>query len=225
MTQDQLEKRTIILAFTTALVLTMMAVWFIIGPFGAAIAAEDNRITTTSSQDMVMDRVDVKVDEMAPDFSLPMYPAGTFKLSDHRGETVVLYFYPGDDTPVCTKQALEFRQSMDDFRAANAVVVGVSADSYDSHEAFAKKHGLPMPLLVDEGGAVREMFGMPNDAEEVQGRITYIIDGEGKVRHTILEEEDMPRHVTEALEWAERLGQERPSAVTTSERSMDWRGE
>jgi peroxiredoxin Q/BCP len=208
MTQNQLEKRTIVLAFTTALVLTLMAVWFIIGPMGSAFAAETPRMEPQAVSDDAesnMDRVDVEVGEAAPDFSLPAYPKGTFTLSEHLGETVILYFYPGDDTPVCTKQALEFRESMDDFKAANAVVVGVSADSYDSHEAFAKKHGLPMPLLVDEGGAVREMYGMPDGSDEVQGRITYIIDRDGIVRHTILEEEDMPRHVTEALEVAQEL--------------------
>jgi peroxiredoxin Q/BCP len=222
MMQDQLERRTIVLAFTTALVLTMMAAWFIVGPFGSAIAAEGScgdgggpaatksssamkPALTSGDEQLTMERSDVKVGEAAPDFSLPMYPKGTFTLSEHLGETVVLYFYPGDDTPVCTRQAVAFRDLIDDFEAAGAKIYGVSADSYESHAAFAKKYNLPFPLMVDDGGAVREMYGQPDGADEVQGRITYIIDRDGIVRHTIQEEEDMPRHVTEALEWAQKL--------------------
>ncbi len=94
-----------------------------------------------------------QVGEQAPDFELPGTD-GTFRLSEHRGERVVLLFYPGDNTPVCTKQFCSYRDRADDFASLNATVVGISAQDLDSHEAFVAKNSLNVPLLADVGGEV-----------------------------------------------------------------------
>src|SRR5947209_12488670 len=100
-----------------------------------------------------------RVGEPAPDFELPGTD-GTFKLSEHRGERVVLLFYPGDRTTVCTKQFCSYRDRTDDFSALNATVVGISAQDLASHEDFRDKHGLTVPLLADVGGEVAKRYSV-----------------------------------------------------------------
>ena len=121
-----------------------------------------------------------QVGEQAPDFELPGTD-GTFRLSEHRGERVVLLFYPGDNTPVCTKQFCSYRDRAEDFAALNATVVGISAQDLDSHEAFAAKHSLNVPLLAD----VDKRGGRHTDAAGALGvkRAVIVIDEEGIVRH------------------------------------------
>jgi peroxiredoxin Q/BCP len=94
----------------------------------------------------------------APDFELEGTD-GSFRLSDHRGERVVLLFYPGDNTPVCTKQFQSYRDRADAFEELDAVLVGISSQGLDSHERFAEKHGLNVPLLADEDGSVAKAYG------------------------------------------------------------------
>ncbi len=120
-----------------------------------------------------------QVGEQAPDFELPGTD-GPFKLSDHRGERVVLLFYPGDNTPVCTKQFCSYRDRPDDFAALNATVVGISQQDLDSHEAFAAKHSLNVPLLADVDKEVAGMY----DAAGALGvkRAVIVIDEDGVVR-------------------------------------------
>src|SRR5918999_3343083 len=98
------------------------------------------------------------VGDPAPDFELDGID-GRFRLSDHRGERVVLLFYPGDMTPVCTKQFSSYRDAADAVAALHAVVVGISSQTLESHRAFAAEHGLTVPLLADEGGAVAKRYG------------------------------------------------------------------
>ena len=121
-----------------------------------------------------------QVGEQAPDFELPGTD-GTFKLSEHRGERVVLLFYPGDNTPVCTKQFCSYRDRPDDFAALNATVVGISQQDLDSHEAFTSKHALNVPLLADVDKAVAGKY----DAAGALGvkRAVILIDEQGIVRH------------------------------------------
>jgi len=198
------------------LAVVALTILSLLGPGWLAHAADKElKIMNTPQANAADSRLDVKVGDKAPDFTLPMYPGNAdFTLSDHLGrDTVVLYFYPGDDTPVCTKQAQLFRDHLADFEAAGAKIYGVSADSLDSHKAFALKYGLPFPLLADTDGRVRELFGMPDGQRDIQGRATYIIDGDGVVRHTILEADDMPRHVTEALDWVQRLATPRTASA------------
>src|ERR1700682_5850595 len=99
-----------------------------------------------------------QVGEQAPDFELPG-TAGPFRLSDHRGERVVLLFYPGDNTVVCTKQFCSYRDRADDFAALNATVLGISSQALASHEGFIAKHGLTSPLLADVDRKVARAYG------------------------------------------------------------------
>jgi len=121
----------------------------------------------------------------APDFTLPNDQGGEVTLSELRGRMVVLYFYPKDDTPGCTVQACDFRDSLSDFEGLDAVVLGVSADSVESHQAFRRKYGLNFPLLADEGHEMLEAYGVwkphPIYGMNIE-RSTFLIDGEGIVR-------------------------------------------
>lgn len=97
--------------------------------------------------------------DAAPDFQLPDQDGTIHRLADYAGRIVVLYFYPRDDTPGCTKQACSFRDTLEEIGAEGAVILGVSVDSAESHRQFRKKHGLNFPLLVDEGAAVASVYG------------------------------------------------------------------
>src|SRR5689334_24054785 len=143
----------------------------------------------------------VQVGDMAPDFVLPTQTGETVRLSDFRGKTgVVLYFYPKDDTPGCTAEACTFRDSYDVFKEAGAEVIGVSSDSAESHSNFAQKHRLPFILASDQKGEVRKRYGVPATFGLLPGRVTYVIDKEGKVRH-IFSSQFMPqKHINEALQ-------------------------
>jgi peroxiredoxin Q/BCP len=124
------------------------------------------------------------VGDQAPDFELDGTD-GRFKLSEHRGETVVLLFYPGDDTAVCTRQFCSYRDRADDLGALDATVVGISAQSVDSHESFTRKYGLNVPLLADEGFAVAKTYGAMRGPIDAIGtkRAVVIVDSDGIVRH------------------------------------------
>jgi peroxiredoxin Q/BCP len=141
----------------------------------------------------------VKVGAQAPEFALPDADGKPVRLADLRGKPVVLYFYPKDDTPGCTKEACSFRDQYQDFQDAGAVVVGVSSDSSESHRKFAQKHKLPFTLLSDAGGKVRKLYGVPATLGLLPGRVTFVIDGEGVVRHVFNSQLAATRHVEEAL--------------------------
>src|ERR1700693_1028590 len=122
-----------------------------------------------------------QVGEQAPDFEL----AGTdgpFRLSEHRGERVVLLFYPGDETPVCTKQFCSYRDRAEDFGSLNATVVGISAQDLDSHERFIAKHGLNVPLLADVEHEVAKAYSTFSSRFGTK-RAVVVIDEQGIVRH------------------------------------------
>jgi peroxiredoxin Q/BCP len=156
--------------------------------------------------------LNLRVGDKAPDFTLPMFPEGEFTLSDLAGKrTVVLYFYPMDDTPGCTAQACSFRDLHEEFGKYNATILGVSADSLESHKAFTEKYSLPFSLLVDEESKLRHLFGMPNPDMELRARVTYIIDKHGVVRHIVNvgeEKVDVEVHIQESLDWAKKLAAE-----------------
>ena len=111
-----------------------------------------------------------------------------------------LYFYPKDETPGCTAEACSFRDSYEVFREAGAEVVGVSSDSTSSHDRFATRHRLPFTLLSDEGGRVRKRYGVRPTLGILPGRVTYVIDGSGVVRHVFSSQTGVQRHVQEALD-------------------------
>ena len=122
-----------------------------------------------------------EVGEQAPDFELPGTD-GTFRLSDHRGERVVLLFYPGDNTMVCTKQFCSYRDRPDEFAALNATVVGISSQDLASHQAFTAKHGLTVPLLADVDKQVAKAYDAFSSRLGVK-RAVIVIDEGGIVRY------------------------------------------
>lgn len=121
-----------------------------------------------------------QVGEPAPDFELEGTD-GAFRLSDHRGERVVLLFYPGDNTPVCTRQFCSYRDRPQEFAALGATVVGISAQDIDSHRSFIAKNDLTVPLLADPDGAVANAYGARNRLGTK--RAVIVIDEQGIVRH------------------------------------------
>jgi peroxiredoxin Q/BCP len=122
-----------------------------------------------------------RVGEQAPDFELPG-TAGTFRLSDHRGERVVLLFYPGDRTPVCTKQFCSYRDRAEDFASLGATVVGISAQDVQSHEDFIAKNSLTVALLADTDEKVAQAYGAFSPRLGTK-RAAIVIDEQGVVRH------------------------------------------
>lgn len=111
---------------------------------------------------------------------------------------VVLYFYPKDNTPGCTAEAKAFRDGHEVFREMGAEVIGVSSDSVDSHRDFASKCALPFTILSDSGGRVRKLYGVPSSMGLFPGRVTYVIDRAGVVRHIFSSQMNPARHVDEA---------------------------
>jgi peroxiredoxin Q/BCP len=114
------------------------------------------------------------------------------------GKALVLFFYPKDDTPGCTMEACAFRDSYDEFQEFGAEVWGVSGDDAASHRRFASRHQLPFPLLVDAGNSLRKAFGVPSVLGLLPGRVTYVIDGQGVIRHVFNNLLDGPAHRREA---------------------------
>jgi len=140
------------------------------------------------------------VGQPAPDFTLPTGDGGEFRLSDLRGwRAVVLYFYPKDETLGCTAEACAFRDSYDVFAKAGAEVVGVSGDSVDAHRAFAAHHRLPFVLVSDRDGELRKRYGVSHWLGILGGRVTFVIDRDGVVRHVFDSQLQATRHVNEAL--------------------------
>ena len=130
---------------------------------------------------------DLKVGDRAPDFSLPSGAGQTITLKSLRGKQVVLYFYPKDDTPGCTKEACSFRDEITQIEKAHAVVLGISTDGLASHQKFSKKYGLPFALLSDESLVVAKAYGVYKQ-KSLYGRTywgiersTFVIDKTGKL--------------------------------------------
>jgi thioredoxin-dependent peroxiredoxin len=142
----------------------------------------------------------LRVGEPSPDFSLPSSTGEMVRLSDFRGKSaVVLFFYPKDNSPACTMEACSFRDSHEAFREAGAEVIGISADSEESHRGFAERFRLPYLLLADTDGAVRARYGVPRTFGLFPGRVSYLIDRDGIVRHLFSSQFQPWRHVAEAL--------------------------
>jgi peroxiredoxin Q/BCP len=143
----------------------------------------------------------VGVGSKAPAFTLPSQSGEMLSLKDFLGKKpVVLFFYPKDDTPGCTKEVCAFRDSFEEFRELDAQVIGISSDPVESHRSFAEKHSLPFALLSDEGGRVRKLYGVPNIFALFPGRVTYVIDKDSVVRHIFSSQVSVEKHVEEALE-------------------------
>ena len=146
------------------------------------------------------------VGDQMPDFSLSSGEGQRVTRADLLGKgPIVLYFYPKDDTPGCTAQACAFRDAYEDFTDAGAVVVGVSSDSAEDHRAFALEYGLPFVILADPDEALREAFGVPKSLGLLPGRVTYVMDRAGVIRHRFVSQLEVLKHVSEALETVQRL--------------------
>jgi thioredoxin-dependent peroxiredoxin len=141
----------------------------------------------------------VKVGDKAPDFTLPSQMGDDVTLSEFFGKkNVVLYFYPKDETTGYTKEACTFRDNYEELTKLDAEVIGVSSQSVESHKSFASHYGLPFILLSDEGKNVRELYGVPSNMGIIPGRVTYIIDKKGIVRHIFNSQTQAQKHVEEA---------------------------
>ncbi|WP_159784695.1 peroxiredoxin [Sodalinema gerasimenkoae] len=143
----------------------------------------------------------INVGDRAPNFSLKNQNGESVSLSDFKGEkAVVLYFYPKDNTPGCTAESCAFRDSYTTFSDAGAEVIGISGDSVSSHKQFAQKHNLPFTLLSDQGNQVRKLYGVPDTVLFIlPGRVTYVIDKEGIVRHIFNSQLNFQGHINESL--------------------------
>lgn len=148
----------------------------------------------------------IEVGKMAPDFELPDQDGKLHKLSDYHGKSVLLYFYPKDDTPGCTKEACSIRDSQANFKNLTTVVLGVSTDSVESHKKFAEKYKLPFTLLSDEKKEVVKLYGAWGD-KKIPGleyfglgtlRSSFLIDPEGKIAK-IYEKVKPATHAEEVL--------------------------
>jgi peroxiredoxin Q/BCP len=138
---------------------------------------------------------------VAPNFTLPSQSGEMVSLEDFLGHNpVVLFFYPKDDSPGCTQQVCAFRDDYEEFGKLDAEVIGISSDSVESHRSFAAKHRLPFTLVSDEGGKVRKLYRVPNTLGLFPGRVTYVIDRKGVVRHIFSSQVGIVQHVEDALE-------------------------
>lgn len=119
----------------------------------------------------------------APDFTLPDSDGQSWRLSEQRGKVVVLLFYPGDETPICTRQMCSVRDRWDDYAATGAEVVGISTNTVESHKSFAENHNLPLRLLADVDRKVADMFGAQSLIPGKVARSVFVIDGDGVIRY------------------------------------------
>ncbi len=156
--------------------------------------------------------VELKVGQKAPDFTLPSDTGDKVSLKDFRGKKVVLYFYPKDDTPGCTKEACSFRDNINEILNRGAVVIGVSADSVESHKKFKEKYNLNFILLSDEKHRVLEKYGVWKErslyGKKFMGteRTTFIIDENGRIAH-IFRKVKVDGHTEEVLKKLDELSQ------------------
>lgn len=142
----------------------------------------------------------LKVGDKIPYVELPDQHGSMVRLTDVlKNATLVLFFYPKDNTPGCTIEACTFRDSYETFKESGAEVVGISSDSVSSHRSFATRHHLPFTLLSDDGDIVRSQFGIQKTLGLLPARVTFIIDNEGIVKHVFSSQLQLKKHVSGAL--------------------------
>lgn len=148
----------------------------------------------------------MQVGDIAPDFTLPTLEGQMVSLASFRDKkAVVLYFYPRDNTFGCTAEACAFRDDYEVFQELGAEVIGISSDSEESHARFVRQYHLPFILLSDRGGKVRKRYRVSSTFGLLPGRVTYIIDKQGVVRHIFSSQFVPQQHVAEALKVLEAL--------------------
>ncbi len=160
--------------------------------------------------------LEVRVGDKAPDFTLPSQMGDNVTLSEYFGKkNVVLYFYPKDESIGCTKEACAFRDSYEAFTNLGVEVLGVSGQNVESHKSFASHYGLPFLLLADVDNKVRKLYGVPATMGIIPGRVTYIIDKKGVVRHIFNSQYQPEKHITEAKQVLLKLAAEESEANST----------
>ena len=146
----------------------------------------------------------LQLGDQAPEINLKDHK-GILRSSKSLSKTLVIFFYPKDDTPGCTAEACGFRDNYDLFKVFGAEVWGISGDGQESHRQFSEKNKLPFPLLSDENNALRTAFGVKNVMGVIPGRVTFIIDSKGKIRHIFNNLLNGPAHVNDALSVLEEI--------------------
>ena len=131
-----------------------------------------------------MSKENVRIGTAAPDISLPDSDGKQWRLSDQHGKVVVLLFYPGDETPICTRQMCSVRDRWEDYLASGAEVVGISMDSIESHKKFAEHHDLPLRLLSDAAGQASNLYGARSLIPGKVARSVFVIDAQGILRYS-----------------------------------------
>jgi peroxiredoxin Q/BCP len=155
----------------------------------------------------------IKIGDKAPDFTLPSQMGDNVTLSEFFGKkNIVLYFYPKDESVGCTKEACSFRDNYEVFTELGAEVIGVSGQSVESHKSFATHHGLPFILLSDVDSMVRKLYGVHSTLGIIPGRVTFIIDKKGVVRHIFSSQSQAEKHIEESIAALKELEKE-PIAV------------
>lgn len=158
-------------------------------------------LSSLSNNNNPQDMEKVTVGSDVPSFELNDQFGNLFQLDQVLGKKkLVIYFYPKDDTPGCTAEACSFRDQFEVFEEADAMIIGISGQSVESHLKFAKKYDLNFTLLSDIGNKVRKLFGVPSSLlGTIPGRVTYIVNKEGKIVFVFDSLKDAQKHVTEAL--------------------------
>ena len=151
----------------------------------------------------------LEVSARAPDFETTLDDGTRFRLSDLEGKkNVVLYFYPADFTGGCTAQACSFRDNYDTVQGYDAVIIGVSGDTLDSHVSFKEKHGLGFPLISDTDRKIARLYEVTSSFPKIRPRITYVIDKQGIIRSAFRHDIAIGRHLADTLDALEALQKE-----------------
>lgn len=165
--------------------------------FARTSACSKEACVDTKKQGNIM----LKVGDPAPDFAVPDQNGHVISLSTLKNKAcLVLFFYPKDNTPGCTAQSCSFRDNYQGFKELGAQVVGVSSDSSASHQGFAATHNLPYPLLSDDKGKLRKLFGVKSTLGLLPGRATFVVDRKGIIRYALSSQFNIQRHIDESLE-------------------------
>ena len=147
----------------------------------------------------------LKINSKAPSFEIPATSVGKYSLKNSIGKYLVLYFYPKDDTPGCTIEVCGFRDKYDLFKILGAEVWGISNGDTQSHLEFANKNKLQYPLLCDQNNTLRKQFGVPKKLGFIEGRVTYIVNSEGIIKHIFEDLLNGPAHIKEAIKALKKL--------------------
>jgi peroxiredoxin Q/BCP len=150
----------------------------------------------------------VEVGDRVPEFSLPDQHGRMFSVSSVLGKkNIVIYFYPKDDSPGCTKEACSFRDQYEVFKEINAEIIGISSDDVDSHKKFTEKYRLPYTLLSDGNNEVRKLFGVPSNLLGlIPGRVTYVVNKQGMVVYIFNSQMDAEKHIEESIKALKNMG-------------------